>query len=164
MIYCGLYYSSSALHNFLLLWVHTNAPNWYFHPQYRVRFNQLSPTYFMISHVYVENNLIVKIYGTKKCLQINKLWEYQAITSRSSRGGVPYILVDWMGGWVGTLYIFIYIHICEGLIFQFPSSHVYSRGVSKFIDRTMSVSHYDLECPFFKHVWFGHGSGFYQHY
>lgn len=86
--------------------------------------------------------------------------------SKFSRWGTLWIgsLDGWVGGWVGTLYIFIYIHICEGLIFQFPSSHVYSRGVSKFIDRTMSVSHYDLECPFFKHVWFGHGSGFYQHY
>lgn len=62
--------------------------------------------------------------------------------------------MNWLIGWVGALYIFIYIHICKGRIFQLSSSHVYSRGVAKFIDYTMSVSHYDLECSFFKHVWF----------
>lgn len=56
-----------------------------YHPQCGREFSPLSPTYFMINHLYVRTNSIMKI-KEEKYPHVNKIGEYPIVTKLKFSG------------------------------------------------------------------------------
>ena len=132
------------------------------------KFNAPPPTNYTNNHLYVETNLITKIWGENYFISIEyektqQLQSWSIIVGAANKTCLS--LSNRMTRWTRTLLknLDTYVYIQKICMWQFQISRPIVpfsiHESSKFIDRVTSISHNELECH--AHMF---GMGFCPHY